>query len=157
MTKCLAFQMPNGVIVLATAAKDPPTDMTEDQHLDAIAGMSQPVGSTRLPNQVMASLPDATQQYRHRWNGTAIVIDAGVPMNPDISGMKAWLKTNMTFAIRNNIMKAYPQFMSDLNAAEWADFQAGCLEANTAVPLTAAQWAAFKTACTTYYIPVTLP
>lgn len=76
---------------------------------------------------------------------------------PDVKGFRAWLEANMTFALRNSVAKAYPNFMADLNAQEWADFQAGCIAANAAVPLTAGQWTAFKNAIATYKIPVTLP
>ena len=157
MTLCLVWQMPDGSILVSKAAKEPPVGTTEDQHLETVAAPAQPTGATRLPNQTIAALPDATQQYRWRWNGTAIVIDAAIAIKPDVSGMKTWLNENLAFALRNKITKAYPQFMNDLNAAAWADFQAGCIEANTAVPLTAPQWQTFKNACTTYSIPVTLP
>ena len=80
-----------------------------------------------------------------------------LPAQPDVRGFKAWLKATMTFALRNNVAKAYPNFLYDLNAQDWADFQAGCIAANTAVPLTVGQWTAFKNAVTTYNIPVTLP
>ena len=75
---------------------------------------------------------------------------------PDVAGFKVWLKVNMTFALRNSVAKTYPNFMGDLNAQQWDDFQAGCIIAKADVPLTNEQWTAFKNACTTYNIPVTL-
>lgn len=77
-------------------------------------------------------------------------------MVANVKGFKSWLKANMTFTLRNNVAKVYPNFMGDLNNQEWDDFQAGCEVAKAAVPLTAGQWTAFKNACTTYSIPVTL-
>ena len=91
--------------------------------------------------------------------GCTVSIEAVCPTLPaqtDVRGLKAWLKANMTFVLRNNVAKAYPNFLVDLNSQEWDDFQVGCEIAKAAVPLTAGQWTAFKNACTTYSIPVTL-
>jgi hypothetical protein len=77
----------------------------------------------------------------------------------NVAGFKAWLKANMTLALRNLVARTYPNFLGDLNAGDWADFQAGCNEVRatlTLVQLSAGQWTAFKNACATYNIPVTL-
>ena len=79
-----------------------------------------------------------------------------IVVTPNVNGLKAWLKANMTFTLRNNVAKAYLNFMWDLNNQEWDDFQTGCEIVKVAVPLSGPQWTAFKNACTTNNIPVTL-
>lgn len=92
--------------------------------------------------------------------GEALTIEPSVPSlspQPDVAGLKVWLKANMTFTLRNAVAKAYPNFLVDLTAGDWPEFQAGVIQARTDVPLNWSQWAAFKGAITTYNIPVTLP
>lgn len=92
-------------------------------------------------------------------DGCTVSIENAMPdlATPDRDGFTAWIKANMTFALRNSIAKAYPNFRDDCRTGNWEDFQAGCLAANAAIPLTADQWTAFKNAIATYKIPVILP
>lgn len=111
------------------------------------------------PNKGLDPLPASLSQAQK--DAIAQVVAAHVYVAPsavpDIAGFKAWLKANMSFALRNSVTKAYPNFAYDLDNRAWADFQVGCILAKTDVPITNGQWTAFKGAVTTYKIPVTLP
>lgn len=100
--------------------------------------------------------PGGSERTARVVNGVLVLRNA---CPPDVKGLKAWLRANMTQARRNLVRSLYCEFIEDLNAGDWTAFEAGCqyVRANTdTTQLPAAAWTAFKNACATYFIPVTL-
>jgi len=160
MTKCLVFQMPDGAITTTMgAAKRPPDGMTEDAYLDTLADGAQPEGSTRLPNQLIASLPNRNKRTQWRWNGTAIIIDPTVTLPPNGPSFLAAVRTDV-FANNitriNTAWKLQPMWYSAVKDQDWKLVEKVTKAARTANDITQTEYDAIKVAAAAHHIPVTL-
>jgi len=161
MTKCLVFQHPNGMVEALIAEDSPPEGMTEDDYLEWRAeAVQQPVpGAVRLPNQLIASLPDVNRRLQWRWNGTAVIIDPTVTLPPDSPSFLAAVRTDVfanDIARINTAWKLQPMWYPAVKDQDWKLVEELTKMALAANDITRAEYEGIKVVAAAHHIPVTL-
>lgn len=80
------------------------------------------------------------------------------PSHPDIAGFKADMVAVLGGIVAaNNLLKAYPVFLTSLADMNWLNVKALVVDALSTGAITPQQYADFQAAFTANHIPVTLP
>jgi len=160
MTKCLAFQHPNGIVEALIFESSPPAGMTEDDYLELRAEAAQPTSdAVRLPNQLIASLPDVNKRLQWRWNGTAVIIDPTVILPPDSPSFLAAVRTDVfanDIARINTAWKLQPMWYPAVKDQDWKLVEELTKMALAANDITRAEYDRIKVVAAAHHIPVTL-
>lgn len=163
--RCVWFLTLAMPVTLAVAGDPPPELLCRvheqpDQTLTLTCPASTPPAQVGRPfvdvpwSEWMAL--DQSQQARFRIQNGTLAIDPTVPAQTshDPAGFKRWLAQTFTPARLNALARLYPEFVTYLEARNYAGLQWCIQAAHTAAEITADEYVAFQTAWDTYHFPM---